>query len=98
MASRQVNAEYQRTMLHAKTMLVDSAWATVGSTNFDNRSFALNDELNLSVRDPAVVAVLEKHFLADADDAVELDLATWQARPLSAKARELGSAIVRREL
>ncbi len=90
--------EYQRTMLHAKAMLVDPAWATVGSINFDNRSFALNDELNLSLRDPGVVAELEKHFLADADDAVELDLATWQARPLSAKARELGSAVVRREL
>src|SRR6266545_4486142 len=90
--------EYQRTMLHAKAMLVDPAWATVGSINLDNRSFALNDELNLSLRDPGVVAELEKHFLADADDAVELDLATWQARPLSAKARELGSAVVRREL
>ena len=90
--------EYQRTMLHAKVMAVDSAWATVGSINFDNRSFALNDELNLSVRDPAVVAELEKHFLDDTDDAVELDLARWRARPLPAKAKELGSALVRREL
>ena len=90
--------EYQRTMLHAKTMLVDSAWATVGSINFDNRSFSLNDELNLSVREPAVVAELEKHFLDDTDDATELDLASWRARPLPARARELGSAAVRREL
>ena len=42
--------EYQRTMLHAKVMIVDANWATVGSINFDNRSFALNDELNPSVR------------------------------------------------
>ena len=90
--------EYQRTMLHAKTMLVDSAWATVGSINFDNRSFSLNDELNLSVREPAVVAELEKHFLDDTDDATELDLASWRARPLPARARELSSAAVRREL
>jgi cardiolipin synthase len=90
--------EYQRTMLHAKVLVVDSAWATVGSINFDNRSFALNDELNLSVRDRAVVAELEKHFLADVDDAVELDLARWRARPLSARAKELGSALVNREL
>jgi cardiolipin synthase A/B len=90
--------EYQRTMLHAKVMVVDSAWATVGSINFDNRSFALNDELNLSVRDPAVVAELEGHFLDDSDGAVELDLAGWRARPLSARARELASAVVRREL
>jgi cardiolipin synthase len=90
--------EYQRTMIHAKVLVVDSAWATVGSINFDNRSFALNDELNLSVRDRAVVAEFEKHFLADVDDAVELDLARWRARPLSAKAKELGSALVNREL
>jgi cardiolipin synthase A/B len=90
--------EYQRTMLHAKTLLVDSAWATVGSMNFDNRSFALNDELNLSLRDQTVVGELEKHFLADLDDARELDLAGWRARGAAARARELGSALVRREL
>jgi len=53
--------EYQRTMLHAKVLLVDSHWVTVGSVNFDNRSFALNDELSISFRDPGVVAELEKH-------------------------------------
>ncbi|HEX6675694.1 MAG TPA: phospholipase D-like domain-containing protein [Actinomycetes bacterium] len=90
--------EYQRTMLHAKTLAVDSTWATVGSINFDNRSFALNDELNLAVRDPAVVATFEKHFLADLDDAVELDLDAWRARPLAQRAREVGGALLRREL
>jgi cardiolipin synthase len=90
--------EYQRTMLHAKTLSVDSAWATIGSINFDNRSFALNDELNLAVRDPAVVATFERHFLADLDDAVELDLDAWRARPLAQRAREVGGALLRREL
>jgi cardiolipin synthase len=90
--------EYQRTMLHAKVLIVDANWATVGSVNFDNRSFALNDELNLSVRDRAVVAELEEHFRADIDDAVELDLAAWRARPAVVRARELASAAVRREL
>ena len=90
--------EYQRTMLHAKVLIVDANWATVGSINFDNRSFALNDELNLSVRDRAVVAELERHFRADIDDAVELDLAGWRARPAVVRARELASAAVRREL
>jgi cardiolipin synthase A/B len=66
--------------------------------NFDNRSFALNDELNLSLRDQTVVGELEKHFLADLDDARELDLAGWRARGAAARARELGSALVRREL
>jgi cardiolipin synthase A/B len=90
--------EYQRTMLHTKTLAVDSAWATVGSINFDNRSFSLNDELNLAVRDPAVVATFEKHFLADLDDAVELDHDGWRARPLALRARELGGALLRRQL
>jgi cardiolipin synthase len=90
--------EYQRTMLHAKVLIVDANWASIGSVNFDNRSFALNDELNLSLRDRAVVARLEKHFLADLDDAVELDLAAWRARPAVARARELASAAIRREL
>lgn len=90
--------EYQRTMLHAKVLLVDSHWVTVGSVNFDNRSFALNDELNISFRDPGVVAELEKHFLADLEDARELHLAAWRARPLAMRARELASALMRREL
>jgi cardiolipin synthase len=90
--------EYQRTMLHAKVMIVDDRWATVGSMNFDNRSFALNDELNLSLRDRGITAELEKHFLADLDDSQELDLAAWRARPLAMRARELASAAARREL
>jgi cardiolipin synthase A/B len=90
--------EYQRTMLHAKILIVDANWATVGSINFDNRSFALNDELNISLRDRAVVAGLEKHFLADIDDAVELDLAAWRSRPTGVRVRELASAAIRREL
>jgi len=90
--------EYQRTMLHAKVLIVDANWATVGSINFDNRSFALNDELDLSVRDRAVVAELERHFRTDLDDAVELDLAAWRARPAVVRARELASAAIRREL
>jgi cardiolipin synthase A/B len=71
---------------------------TVGSVNFDNRSFALNDELNISFRDPDLVAELEQHFLADLEDARELNLAAWRARPLHKRAREFASALVRREL
>jgi cardiolipin synthase len=90
--------EYQRTMLHAKVMIVDAQWATVGSINFDNRSFALNDELNLSLRDKEVVAGLEKHFLTDLDDTRELELTAWRSRPVRLRAKELGSAVIRREL
>jgi len=43
--------EYMAALMHAKTMVIDGVWATVGSTNFDNRSFDLNEELNLTVYD-----------------------------------------------
>src|SRR5262245_40201230 len=43
--------EYKASLIHAKTIVVDGVWATIGSTNFDNRSFALNQEINLTVYD-----------------------------------------------
>jgi phosphatidylserine/phosphatidylglycerophosphate/cardiolipin synthase-like enzyme len=95
---RKILFEYQRTMLHAKTLLVDDHWATVGSINFDNRSFALNDELNISFRDPRLVAILEGHFLDDLQDARELDDAGWRPRPLPKRTGEIAAALVRREL
>src|SRR5207237_3716831 len=74
------------------------AAVTVGSVNLDNRSFALNDELNISFRDPGVVAALEEHFLADVQDSRELTRAAWRARPLAKRSRELTSAFVGRQL
>ena len=90
--------EYQRTMLHAKTMVVDGTWSTVGSINFDNRSFSLNDELNLSVWDEPVARTLEGHFKLDLEVAHELTLEQWRARPRASIARERASALLRREL
>jgi cardiolipin synthase len=49
-------AEYQPTMYHVKALVVDSLLVSVGSTNFDNRSFSLNDEANLNVLDPGFAA------------------------------------------
>ena len=57
--------EYQPTMFHPKTMVVDGVFATVGSANFDNRSFRLNDELNLTLYDPAIGVRLERIFEED---------------------------------
>ena len=48
--------------MHAKTMVIDGIWATIGSTNFDNRSFALNQELNLTVYDASLARHLEVIF------------------------------------
>lgn len=90
--------EYQRTMLHAKSLVVDGTWSTVGSINFDNRSFSLNDELNLSVWDEPVARTLEEHFKLDLEDAHELTLDEWRARPRASIVKERASALLRREL
>ena len=90
--------EYERTMLHAKTLVVDGMWATVGSINFDNRSFTLNDELNLSVWDEPTARELEEHFKIDLEDSHQLTLEEWRSRPFVAIARERTSALLRREL
>jgi cardiolipin synthase len=72
--------EYQPALLHAKTMVVDGVWATVGSTNLDNRSFALNDELNLVVYSPSVARHLEDVFRDDLGRARRLEYRSWSRR------------------
>lgn len=72
--------EYQPTFLHAKLMIVDDVLSSVGSTNFDERSFRLNDEANLNVFDPAFAAEQIAMFEADLADARPVTLAEWEAR------------------
>lgn len=90
--------EYQQTMMHAKVVVADAGWANVGTANFDNRSLALQDEMNCSIVDSGVVAELEKHFLEDFDASDEVDLSRWAARPLRAKAYEFAAESVRHSL
>jgi cardiolipin synthase len=81
--------EYQAALLHSKTMVIDGAWATLGSTNFDRRSFALNDELNLVLYDPSVVARLEQVFAQDLRLSSRVTYEAWKKRGLRAKLLEL---------
>ncbi len=90
--------EYQRTMMHAKVVVADDGWANVGTANFDNRSLALQNEMNCSVLDSALVAELEKHFLDDFDASEEIDLDRWRRRPLRSRAYELVGEAVRHSL
>jgi cardiolipin synthase len=78
-------AEYQPTMYHVKALVVDSLLVSVGSTNFDNRSFSLNDEANLNVFDAAFAREQEAVFTADWGQAREITLNGWQHRPLLEK-------------
>jgi cardiolipin synthase len=87
--------EYWPALLHAKTMVVDGVWSTIGSTNLDNRSFALNDELNLVVYDPAVARRLEKIFADDIALSKKVDYRTWRRRGLIDRTIELFSAPLR---
>ena len=80
--------EYQPTMMHAKVMVVDGVWSTFGSANFDNRSFELNDELNIAVADRDLGTRFLQDFEEDLKRSQRLDLDTWRKRPVSAKALE----------
>jgi cardiolipin synthase A/B len=68
--------EYEPSMIHAKIMTVDGVWNVVGSTNFDHRSFALNDEVNLAVLDSQLAATIEDDFFEDLAESRQLDLST----------------------
>lgn len=79
-------AEFQPTMFHVKALVVDSLLVSVGSTNFDNRSFSLNDEANLNVLDPAFAKEQEAIFEQDWLRAKPISLQQWENRPLHDKA------------
>lgn len=73
--------EFQPTHLHAKITIIDDHLVSLGSANFDNRSFRLNDEANLSVLDPALAQELAADFTADLRRSRQITLEEWHARP-----------------
>lgn len=74
--------EFRPTMLHQKTMLVDRVWATVGTANFDNRSFAMNEETNLCFHDRRIAEQLRSIFNADLERCQHIDYQAWKRRGL----------------
>ncbi len=72
--------EYIPTMLHQKTMVVDGVWGTVGTTNFDNRSFALSEETNICFHDPGLVEQLKNIFEADLACCRRIQIQQWKRR------------------
>jgi cardiolipin synthase len=81
--------EYRAALLHAKTMVIDGVWSTVGSTNLDNRSFALNDELNVICYDAAVARRLEEVFEEDLAHSSKVTYEAWDDRGLYERLLEL---------
>lgn len=90
--------EYQPAMIHAKVLVIDGLWSVTGSTNFDNRSFGLNDEVNLAACDPQLADDLNHDFLADLAASQEVTLQDWKKRSLLEKLHEaLGWALQRQQ-
>jgi cardiolipin synthase len=80
--------EYQPTMMHAKVMVVDGVWSMFGSANFDNRSFELNDELNVAVASRSVAERFLKEMDSDLKVSRQLTLDIWRQRGLLNRTRE----------
>jgi len=80
--------EYQPTMYHCKVMIVDEFMVSTGSTNFDDRSFRLNDEANLNIYEREFALDQAKIFDADLARSRRITLAEWQARPMHEKVLE----------
>jgi cardiolipin synthase len=89
--------EYQPAMIHAKILLIDGLWGVVGSTNFDNRSFGLNDEVNLAMREPGFVARLESDFVDDLAQSRRVTYEAWRHRPVLERAPELLGWVLARQ-
>jgi cardiolipin synthase len=90
--------EYKAALLHSKTMVIDSMWATVGSTNLDRRSFELNEELNLVVYDGGIARRLEQVFVADLEQSREVTYEQWADRGFFSRFMEILSIPVRDQL
>lgn len=91
-------AEFQPTMFHMKALVVDDGFVSVGSTNFDNRSFLLNDEANLNVMSESLVRQMHTLFEADWAQAKRISLEEWRQRPRWERLKEMGARLVRSQL
>ena len=81
--------EYRPALLHAKTMVVDGIWATVGSTNLDHRSFSLNEELNVAIYDVDTAQRLERVFEDDLRNSRQVRFEDWNHRGFASRFLEL---------
>ena len=90
--------EYQPAMMHAKTIVADGLWSTIGSMNFDNRSLAFNNESNLVVLDARFGAELDSTFHADLAHSREIHLEEFRRRSAWQRLLELGAVALSRLL
>lgn len=89
--------EYQPARMHAKILIVDGTWSVIGSTNFDNRSFGLNDEVNVAVCDRGLAARLNQDFARDLAEACEISYSQWKRRSVFERGPELVGWVLERQ-
>jgi len=90
--------EFQPTMSHCKMLIVDQLMVSVGSTNFDNRSFRLNDEANLNIYDAEFAARASAVFEQDLKTARRVTYETWKSRPWQERVLEHAAALLSSQL
>ncbi|HYN60895.1 MAG TPA: phospholipase D-like domain-containing protein [Rubrivivax sp.] len=98
LAAGAVIAEYGPTMYHCKVLIVDGLLVSVGSTNFDNRSFRLNDEATLNVVDPSFAAAQTATFETDLGLSRRVSHAEWIDRPLRERLGEALASLIDTQL
>jgi cardiolipin synthase len=89
--------EYEPSMIHTKSLVVDSVWSVVGSTNFDSRSFGINDEVNLAALDDTLARRLGEDFRSDLAKSRCITYEAWKQRPVTKRANELLGWILERQ-
>jgi cardiolipin synthase A/B len=90
--------DYQASMIHSKTVVVDGVWSSVGTMNFDNRSMAFNDETNLVSLDEAFGRRMIEVFMKDLEYAKEITLEEFRRRPFTDRVLERGFGLMSRIL
>jgi cardiolipin synthase len=89
--------EYRPSMIHTKRVVVDGIWSVVGSTNFDSRSFSINDEVNVAALDEGLATRLEEDFQADLEVSRRITYEEWRRRPALERANELLGRVLERQ-
>jgi cardiolipin synthase A/B len=90
--------EYSPTMLHAKSLVLDGVWSSVGSVNFDNRSFQLHDEATLCVQSRDFARELTEQFERDLEASDRIERGRWSGRGPVQRGTESALKLARREL
>jgi len=80
--------------MHQKTMVVDGEWVNIGTTNFDNRSFAHNEETSVCARDTELAGLMERTFVADMHACERIELDAWRERGLLTKSLEVVASLL----